>query len=133
MDQQQWMNLFLFFAILLGAFFLYKYLQKNNYIEGMETNTANGLAANSEQFDQKLQEYIQKSKDELNIDKYRTQYENIVLHMDDWTSLFMLKSILLAQSPEQAMPMLAVGSLVRNGLNNVLKFSDKEKSSGSFF
>jgi hypothetical protein len=133
MDQQQWMNLFLFFAILLGAFFLYKYLQKNNYIEGMETKTANGMAAGSEQLDQKLQQSIQKSKDELNIEKYQTQYENIVLHMDDWTSLFMLKSILMAQSPEQALPMLAFGSLARNGLNNILKFSDKQKTSGSFF
>lgn len=133
MDQQQWMNLFLFFAILLGAFFLYKYLQKNNYIEGMETQTANGMAAGSEQLDQKLQQSIQKSKDELNIEKYQTQYENIVLHMDDWTSLFMLKSILMAKSPEQALPMLAFGSLARNGLNNILKFSDKQKTSGSFF
>ena len=133
MDQQQWMNLFLFFAILLGAFFLYKYLQKNNYIEGMETQPANGMAAGSEQLDQKLQQSIQKSKDELNIEKYQTQYENIVLHMDDWTSLFMLKSILMAQSPEQALPMLAFGSLARNGLNNILKFSDKQKTSGSFF
>jgi hypothetical protein len=133
MDQQQWMNLFLFFAILLGAFFLYKYLQKNKYIEGMETQPANGMAAGSEQLDQKLQQSIQKSKDELNIEKYQTQYENIVLHMDDWTSLFMLKSILMAQSPEQALPMLAFGSLARNGLNNILKFSDKQKTSGSFF
>jgi hypothetical protein len=133
MDQQQWMNLFLFFAILLGAFFLYKYLQKNKYIEGMETTTANGMASGSEQFDQNLQQSIQKSKDELNIEKYQTQYENIILHMDDWTSLFMLKSILLAQSPEQALPMLAFGSLARNGLNNILKFSDKQKTSGSFF
>ena len=133
MDQQQWMNLFLFFAILLGSYFLYKYLQKNNYIEGMETQTANGMAAGSEQLDQKLQQSIQKSKDELNIEKYQTQYENIVLHMDDWTSLFMLKSILMAQSPEQALPMLAFGSLARNGLNNILKFSDKQKTSGSFF
>jgi len=133
MDQQQWMNLFLFFAILLGVFFLYKYLQKNKYIEGMETQPANGMAAGSEQLDQKLQQSIQKSKDELNIEKYQTQYENIVLHMDDWTSLFMLKSILMAQSPEQALPMLAFGSLARNGLNNILKFSDKQKTSGSFF
>ena len=133
MDQQQWMNLFLFFAILLGSYFLYKYLQKNNYIEGMETQTANGMAAGSEQLDQKLQQSIQKSKDELNIEKYQTQYENIVLHMDDWTSLFMLKSILMAQSPEQALPMLAFGSLARNGLNYILKFSDKQKTSGSFF
>jgi hypothetical protein len=133
MDQQQWMNLFLFFAILLGSYFLYKYLQKNNYIEGMETQTANGMAAGSEQLDQKLQQSIQKSKDELNIEKYQTQYENIVLHMDDWTSLFMLKSILMAKSPEQALPMLAFGSLARNGLNNILKFSDKQKTSGSFF
>lgn len=133
MDQQQWMNLFLFFAILLGSYFLYKYLQKNKYIEGMETQTANGMAAGSEQLDQKLQQSIQKSKDELNIEKYQTQYENIVLHMDDWTSLFMLKSILMAQSPEQALPMLAFGSLARNGLNNILKFSDKQKTSGSFF
>jgi hypothetical protein len=133
MDQQQWMNLFLFFAILLGSYFLYKYLQKNNYIEGMETQTANGMASGSEQLDQKLQQSIQKSKDELNIEKYQTQYENIILHMDDWTSLFMLKSILMAQSPEQALPMLAFGSLARNGLNNILKFSDKQKTSGSFF
>jgi hypothetical protein len=49
------------------------------------------------------------------------------------SNLYNLGQQYLAQSPEQALPMLAFGSLARNGLNNILKFSDKQKTSGSFF
>lgn len=132
MEQQQWMNLFLFFAILLGSYFLYRYLHDNNYlknIEGLENNEPSGIAGGAETYDTKLLENITKLKDELNIGVYRQKYEDIILHLDDWTHLFMVKSILLAQSPEQALPIIAFGSLARNGLNDVLKFIDKQKSS----
>jgi hypothetical protein len=130
MEQQQWLNLILFFAVLLGAYLLYNYLQNNNYlkgIEGMENNETTGVGAGADALDKKLLESIDKLKSELNISINRKKYEDIILKLDTWSRLFMLKSILIANSPEQTLPILALGSLSRTGLNNVLTFIDKAK------
>ena len=132
MDQQQWMNLFLFFAILLGSFLIYKYLENNNYlkqIEGMENKDAktSGIASGADTFILSLKEKIDKLKDELLVSNYQAKYKDIVINTDDWLNYFMLKSVLIAQSPEQAMPALIAGSLSRMGLNNVIKFIDRKK------
>jgi hypothetical protein len=142
MDQQQWMNLVLFFAILLGAYFVFRYFKfsdySNIYKEGLENNESsetsnagpNGIAGNGSTYLTQLKQatILLKDKFNLNNSEYRKNTEDIIIEMDKLLGYITLETILTTNKDN---PQLTIGKLsqlaqARLALNNALKFVDKE-------
>ena len=66
-------------------------------------------------------------QDSLLISKYRTDYENVIINMDDLVSNLMLKTVLtIDQSkPEDGLTKLAALGQAKAALNVTMKFVDK--------
>lgn len=141
MDQQQWLNLMLFFAILIGVYFVFrnfKLSDYNNYKEGLENNEtdettsngANGIAGNGTTYLTQLKQknVLFNDKFNLNNPEYRKNTEDIIIEMDKLLGFITLESIL---TTSQDKPQLTIGKLsqlaqARIALNNALKFVDKQ-------
>jgi hypothetical protein len=73
---------------------------KNNYsmIEGLTnedgtTSSRNGEAGSAASYADSIKAQVVKIQDELLISKYRKDYENTIIHMDDLVGTMMLKQI----------------------------------------
>jgi hypothetical protein len=138
MDNQQWMNLVLFFAILLGAYFVLRFFNisdtNNIYKEGMENksseSTSNGIAGNGATFLTQLKQATTLLQDKFNLNnsEYRKNTEDIILEVDKLINLTELELILKTnkENPNATIIGLSQASLARTALNNVLKFVDKQ-------
>ena len=110
-------------------------------IEGLEnadkkpdtvTTPAGGVGANAIQFAENIKAMTVKIQDELLIDKYKTDYENVVIATDDLIDNLMLKTLLTMkpdpQNPKTMAESLQAMILFKNSkdaLNDVMKFVDK--------
>lgn len=67
---------------------------KNNIsiIEGME-NTNSGEAGSAASYADSIKAQVVKIQDELLVSKYRKDYENTIIHMDDLVGTMMIKQI----------------------------------------
>ena len=140
MDNQQWMNLVLFFAILLGAYFVLRFFKisdtNNIYKEGMENNESsgqsgpNGIAGNGATYLTQLKQSTTLLKDKFNLNnsEYRKNTEDIILEMDKLLGFVTLEAILTTNKdkPELTIGKLSQLSQARIALNNALKFVDKQ-------
>ena len=134
---------FLYVAVfLVCSYILYSILYPNPYsiMEGMSmddvsstststlsTSTSNGIAGNAAAYGANLKAQAVKAQDSFLISKYRTDYENVVINMDDLVNNLMLQTTL---SIDPAKPQEALGKLVmlnnaKAALNSVMKFIDK--------
>ena len=97
----------------------------------------NGEAARSEAFHKLLKARIAGMQDQLLISKYRTQYENILLSLDDYFKLSMLQTSLqikpnLSVEPGKPNPnMILYASLktmsdARGTLNGIMTYLDSQ-------
>ena len=141
MDQQQWLNLMLFFAILIGVYFVFrnfKLSDYNNYKEGLENNetdattngSASGIAGNGATYLTQLKQknVLFNDKFNLNNSEYRKNTEDIIIEMDKLLGFITLEAIL---TTSQDKPQATIGKLsqlaqARIALNNALKFVDKQ-------
>lgn len=122
-------NALLFLAI---CFLLYFVFNTFNKIEGMTTNTettspsGNGIAGNAANYVANIKSQTVRIQDTLLVSKYRTDYENAVIAMDDLVNNVMLKTVLSANKdkPEEALKTLVMLNESKNALNNVMKFID---------
>ncbi len=96
-----------------------------------ETNF-NGEAGNSANYATKIKSVVTKMHDTFLIDKYRKDYENVIINMDDLLDCLMMKVVLNIQidpdNPSGALKHLALLNSLnesKNSLNNVMKFVDK--------
>jgi hypothetical protein len=142
--EQLWLNSILFLFILLIVYF---FIRNYDTREGLELlgddkstldtkkegsttpgSSSNGVAGNASTYLIKLKDINMKASDILNITKYRKDYEDIILTMDDTLSYTILQTILKidASQPEKGMMQLAQLNEVRSSLNNALKFVDKQ-------
>jgi len=139
MDQQQWMNLVLFFAILLGAYFVFRYFKfsdySNIYKEGLENNQTssagtNGIAGNGSTYLTQLKQTTILLKDKFNLNNadYRKNTEDIIIEMDKLLGYITLEAILTTNKdkPQSTIEKLSQLAQARLALNNALKFLDKE-------
>ena len=106
MDQQQWMNLVLFFSILLGAYFVFRYFKFSDiiYQEGLENNESsenisagsNGIAGNGSTYLTQLKQTTILLKDKFNLNNadYRKNTEDIIIEMDKLLGYITLEAIL---------------------------------------
>ena len=90
-----------------------------------------GAAANANTYEKQLKNIVAKLNDVFLIKKYRKDYENIVIDMDDLVNVLMLKTVLdtpLNDDPESVIrqiKLLNELNSAKTSLNNVMKFIDK--------
>ena len=114
---------------------------QTSIIEGLENadkpdavtskTPAGGVGANAAQYAENIKAITVKIQDELLIDKYKTDYEKVVLATDDLIDNLMLKTLLSMKpdSPGQTLQSLSVMKNSKDALNDVMKFVDKGGSS----
>jgi hypothetical protein len=125
-------NVFFIVAICILAYLIYNNL---NFKEGMETSatsdtstksSTNGLAGGAQSYSAAIKAMTIKNQDILLVSKYRTDYENTVLNLDDLINTMMLQTSL---SIDTSKPMDSLEKLVKlnsakAALNNVMKYID---------
>jgi hypothetical protein len=142
-------NILLFAIILLGIYFFITNYTYTKNIEGLEnldsqeaidarraergdnsTSSSNGIASNSLTYLTNIKNLNMRMKDQININnsEYRKNYEDIVLAVDDLITNVMLTTTLTIDpnKPETSIIKLSQLNQARAGLNNVLKFIDKQ-------
>ena len=90
------------------------------------TNASNGIAGSAQTYAANIKSMTIKNQDVLLITKYRTDYENAILNLDDLINTIMLQTAL---SVNPSNPMASLEKLVqlnsaRGALNSVMKFVD---------
>ena len=87
--KKELMTLFLFIGICFVAYLLFKNLDFSRFREGMTDasgNTvsapANGIAGNASSYSASIKSEVIKSQDTFLIDKYRSDYESVILNLD---------------------------------------------------
>lgn len=131
-------------TIFIGICILIYYIFSNiNVKEGLEnassstttsstttsssSSTSNGVAGNAAAYSANIKAQVIKLQDTALISKYRSDYENVVINMDDLVNNLMLQVTLnVDQSkPEASLAKLAQLNQAKAALNNVMKFIDK--------
>lgn len=114
--------LFIIFIIIIIIF----YNIYNTQIEGMNnktstiTNTSRGI--NSTSFHEKLKEHHLHLKSDLNIPKHRSDYENILIEMNDYVDGLMLSELLNVD------PNNINNSKLINTIQNITKMNQSKES-----
>ena len=130
------MNLFMFLAICFVAYLLFRGLNYNlNFKEGLTNQTTtttttttvnDGIAGNAATYAAIIKGETIKLQDTFLISKYRKDYENIILNLDDYTDALMLKTVLNIDKnhPFNGLHMVSILNQSKTGLNSVMKFID---------
>jgi hypothetical protein len=137
------MNLFLFIGICLVVYLLFRnfnYNSQYSLIEGMTdasttgesptavTPTGNGIAGNAPSYGAQIKAATIKLQDTFLISKYRSDYETVILNLDDLVDNLMLKTVLSIDinNPGDSVKKLAEMNQAKLALNNVMKYVDKQ-------
>ena len=135
-------NLTIFIGICILIYFIFRNI---GFKEGLETtsttsdtstsssttsntsSTNNGVAGNAASYAANIKAQVIKLQDTTLISKYRADYENVVINMDDLVNNLMLQVTLnIDQSkPEASLAKLAQLNQAKAALNSVMKFIDK--------
>lgn len=124
-----------FFIIGLGLNILSTNNKNNNIIEGLtnaESSGTNGEAGNATNFVATIKSQTVLLQDSLLISKYRKDYENVIINMDDYLNMLMLKQILNidttkdAQTNISSLEALNTISNAKKSLNETMIFIDKQ-------
>lgn len=130
------MNLFMFLAICVVAYIFFRSLNYNlNFKEGLttsststpiSTNAADGIAGNAAAYAAIIKAETVKLQDTFLISKYRKDYENIILNLDDFINNLMLKTALTVDknTPQPTLSKLSELNQAKVALNNVMKYVD---------
>ena len=131
-------NLFLFIIICFLIYLVFRNFHYNPMlIEGMTDvsgnsvaiNTpVNGIAGNAASYSASLKATTIKLQDIFLISKYRHDYENCILNLDDLINNLMLKTALSVNqsNPWESIEKLAKMQQAKIGLNSVMKFVDSQ-------
>lgn len=90
------------------------------------TSTSNGVAGNAASYVAAIKDQTIKLQDMLLVSKYRKDYENAVIALDDLVNNLMLRTALSIQrdKPQTALRELVALNESKAALNNVMKFID---------
>lgn len=135
---KDFINLIIFIGVCILIYIVFRSV---NFQEGLENNksgsssststssseSSNGVAGGASSYAANVKTEVIKLQDELLVSKYRTDYENVVINMDDLVNNLMLKTTLtIDQSkPQDGLSKLAALGQVKVALNSVMKFIDK--------
>ena len=96
------------------------------------TPSANGEAGNSANYAAGIRAKVVQLQDELLISKYRKEYENAIINMDDYVSMMMLKTVLSMKAndsnPKANIELLSSLNVLKNSkdaLNTTMTYLDK--------
>jgi len=132
--KQELQNLFLFIGICFILYFLFRNINFRT-VEGMTDasgNTVptppNGVAGNAASYGATIKSANIKSQDIFLISKYRTDYETVILNLDELIDNMMLKTTLTVDTtnPGDNIKNLAELNQAKLALNTVMKFIDKK-------
>lgn len=132
-------NLTIFIGICILIYFIFSNL---GFKEGLKTtsttttsgtttststSTSNGVAGNAATYAANIKAQVIKLQDTTLISKYRADYENVVINMDDLVNNLMLQVTLNVDQtkPEASLAKLAQLNQAKAALNSVMKFIDK--------
>jgi len=136
---KQLINLLFIIAICFVAYLLFRNL---DFKEGMTTDsptststststttTANGIAGSAQNYAANIKSMTIKNQDVLLISKYRNDYENAILNLDDLINTMMLQTALSVNSsnPIASIEKLNQLNSAKGALNSVMKFVDASK------
>ena len=127
-------NLIIFLAI---CFIVYILFRNFNYKEGMtvtdasgnsNSTSANGAAGNSTNYAASIKNASIQLQDALLISKYRSNYETVILNMDDLVNNLMLSTALSMDTKNPIQTLQALNELnnSKTALNNIMKFIDSQ-------
>jgi hypothetical protein len=126
--KKELMNLFMVLAICFSAYIFFKNF---SFQEGLENNTStssskDGVAGNAAGYAAIIKDLTVKLQDQFLITKYRKEYENIILNLDDYASALMLRAALNIdqQNPEETIRQISFLHQGKEGLNSVMKYID---------
>jgi hypothetical protein len=133
MNQEFLYNLLIFISICILTYIVFRNV---NFKEGLEnksstssttTSSTSGVAGGAATYAANIKEQVIKLQDTTLISKYRADYENVVINMDDLVNNLMLQVTLnIDQSkPEDGLEKLAKLNQAKAALNSVMKFIDK--------
>jgi hypothetical protein len=131
--KKELINLFIFVAICFIAYILFRNLNLTSR-EGMTDASgnsmsapSNGVAGNAASYGATLKAETIKQQDQYLISKYRSDYETVILNLDDLVNNLMLGAALNvnATKPQETLSKLAELNQSKLALNNVMKFIDK--------
>ena len=139
--KRELMNLFLFIIICFVVYYLFRNFNYNlregmtdasgNTITASDVNAAssNGIAGNASAYGATLKSETIKMQDMFLVSKYRTDYETVVLNLDDLINNLMLKTALTIDktNPDKSISKLAEMNQAKAALNNVMKFIDRQQ------
>jgi hypothetical protein len=115
-------------------YLIYKNYNSSNYKEGMtdasgnETSTANGIAGNAAAYAAAIKAETIKAQDVLLVSKYRSDYESVILNLDDLINNLMLKTSLSIDPKHPGETIIKLSKLgqAKVALNSVMKFVDSQ-------
>ena len=128
-------NLFLFIGIFVVLYLFFRFFNCST-MEGMTdasgnavTPPPNGIAGNATSYGAIIKSDTIKMQDTFLITKYRTEYETVVLNLDDFINNLMLKVALSidTKKPGDGVKQLAEMNQAKVALNSVMKFIDGTK------
>lgn len=136
MENSFFFNLIIFVSICILTYIIFSNI---NFQEGLEnkssskssssssSSSSNGIAGEAATYGANIKNQVIQLQDALLISKYRSDYENVIINMDDLVSNLMLKTILtIDQSkPEDGLTKLAALGQAKAALNVTMKFVDK--------
>jgi hypothetical protein len=129
-------NLLLFIIICFVVYLVFRSFHYNPMlIEGMTdasgntTSTpSNGIAGNAASYGASLKSSTIKLQDTFLISKYRSDYETVILNMDDLMNNLMLQTALTIDpnNPSTGIDNLVKMNQAKSALNSVMKFVDSQ-------
>jgi hypothetical protein len=133
--KKELMNLFLFIGICFVLYLMFRNFNFSGIREGMTDASGNnitppsdGIAGNATSYGATIKGANIKLQDTFLISKYRSDYETVILNLDDLLNNLMLKTALSIDSnnPGDGVKKLAEMNQAKLALNNVMKFVDKQ-------
>jgi hypothetical protein len=116
--------------------YIFSNLGSYSYMEGLENNQAstsgqnvdakNGIAGNAAAYGSNIKAQTVKLQDTLLISKYRSEYENAIINLDDMVNNLMLQTALTIKqtNPVEGLDKLVKLHQSKAALNSVMKFID---------
>jgi hypothetical protein len=130
--KKELMNLFLFIGICFLVFVVFRNFNFNTR-EGMTSSSksddiSTGTAGNAASYAATIKASTIKLQDTFLISKYRTDYETVILNLDDLLNNLMLKTSLSidVNNPDDSIKKLMELNQAKTALNTVMKFVDKQ-------
>lgn len=129
------MNVLLFVGICFILYIIYVSIQScrrdgmTNRDSSDDSTSGNGIAGNASAYAATIKSATIKSQDVLLISKYRSEYETVILNLEDFINNAMLKTALTIDpdKPGPAFETLATMQQAKSALDGIMKFVDSSK------